>query len=510
MTTAVQSRNLLATDTLRSLHRSGTGRGSADRIALTKRWELYQRDPVTCVAEVFGATLWSKQREILQAIATHNRVAVASCHASGKTFTAALAVLWWLYSHSPSIAVTTAPTGHQVKDLLWRQIRGQHSRAKVKMGTCITTRLDLDTDWYAVGLSTAEPDTFQGYHSPNMMIVVDEANGVDDQIYAAIEGILSTTSDEMEGTGNTRLLLIGNPVTPAGEFYDAFTRPANNYHTIEISAFDTPRFTDEPFDKRLAQSLTSPSWVEARRIAWGEESPLYLSRCLGRFPGEKADAVLAPLAWSEMARKRIAPEVLYGPVQMGVDVARMGSNLTSIAWRLDPALLGLETFSKQTVPEVAALVQSRAKMLLRTYGRDVWVAIDIGGVGAGVYDLCADEVGIFYCPVTFGARSSDFARYMTLKDEMYWNLRQWLAPLNGYPDIVWLASGVPSERAQNQLAQIRFELTARNQVRIESKDDMLKRGVPSPDEADSIALAFIPLHADDAGEQLQVAEAAII
>ena len=81
-------------------------------------------DPVGFVSDQLGAGPWSKQIEIIEAIRDHSRVAVRSCNGSGKSYVAAYVVLWWLMCHTDSVVITTAPTGHQVKDILWREIRG--------------------------------------------------------------------------------------------------------------------------------------------------------------------------------------------------------------------------------------------------------------------------------------------------------------------------------------------------------------------------------------------------
>jgi hypothetical protein len=83
----------------------------------------YQTNPVRFVREVLGSELWSRQVEILEAIRDHPQVTVRSGHGVGKTFVAACAALWWLYSFRPSLVLTTAPTARQVESLLWGEIR---------------------------------------------------------------------------------------------------------------------------------------------------------------------------------------------------------------------------------------------------------------------------------------------------------------------------------------------------------------------------------------------------
>ena len=198
----------------------------------------WRENPVLFVRDYLGVRPWRKQEEILNAIAEHNYVAVRSCNGSGKTFTAALATIWWLASHEEAIVVTTAPSERQVKNLLWREIRDLHTRNGEFIGGQISSsKLELSPKRYAFGFSTNTGDRFQGFHSHNLLIIVDEAAGVPEFAYDAISGCMTTE--------NVKLLLIGNPTTLAGTFYNAFHKNRHLYETIRISAFDTPAFTGE-------------------------------------------------------------------------------------------------------------------------------------------------------------------------------------------------------------------------------------------------------------------------
>src|SRR5712692_450707 len=149
------------------------------------------QDPTRFASVMLGHYVWSKQCDILQSVATHARTAVKACHASGKTFTAAEAVLWWITRYTDGIAVTTAPTWTQVESLLWGEIR-KAVIPPARGGTCrltypepATTKLKLAEGRYALGLSTNKGVRFQGFHG-RLLIVLDEAPGVLPEIYEAI------------------------------------------------------------------------------------------------------------------------------------------------------------------------------------------------------------------------------------------------------------------------------------------------------------------------------------
>jgi len=203
-------------------------RPSAAKLALSER----VRDPVAFARSAFGHAHWGLQQQILQSVAKNRRTAVKACHASGKTFCAADAVLWWITAHPDAIAITTAPTWTQVERLLWGEIRKAVSVSTIAYPTPLKTRLDLGPNRYVIGLSTNEGVRFQGWHG-KILIVMDEAPGVRPEIYEAIEGI--------RAGGDVRVLALGNPTISSGPFYDAFTVNREGWSLFTIGAFDKGR-----------------------------------------------------------------------------------------------------------------------------------------------------------------------------------------------------------------------------------------------------------------------------
>lgn len=233
-------------------------------------------DPLWKAKNLFGFDPWSKQQEILKALRRHKRVAVRSCHGVGKTATAATAVLDFM-TEGPCRVITTAPTWSQVEQLLWREIAVRHSKipgGKDAFGKMFKSSLEVRSDWFAMGLSTDKPERFQGHHAPRMMLVVDEASGVDEAIYEASEGFL--TADE------ARVLLIGNPTRPTGTFYKAF-QEESGWYKVHMSAFDAPCFTGEKVSKDAERALITQEWVQDAKQQWGEDSAAYKIRVLGEF-----------------------------------------------------------------------------------------------------------------------------------------------------------------------------------------------------------------------------------
>ncbi len=438
--------------------------------------------------EVLGAELWSKEREILQAISQYQRVAVKSANGTGKTYTAAEAVLWWIFTRHPAMAVTTAPTWRQVQDLLWGHVNHQFANMPgwwSAAADCLQTRLYLNKELVAVGLSTDDPQRFQGIHSPHLLVVVDEANGLSEPIYEAISSLGSG--------GEYRELLIGNPIVAEGKFYRAFSTPQLGYHCITIRSQDTPNFTGETISPALAAVLPNEATVRQWALDWGEDSPAFRSRVLAEFPVEGAENILVPLVWFERAKARQSEPLPDAVCQVGVDVARFGSDKTSIATRIGPRLRSLESYAGRTdVVDVAALARIAALALRDECHRSVQVMIDETGVGGGVVDVLQRDSndGVAYIGVNFGAAPRDAERFVCRRDEIMWGLRELFAEGNREPDLEMGCSGAAVDRLAAQLSSTQYRFNERAKVKIEPKDDMRKRGLPSPDEADAVALAF--------------------
>src|SRR5258706_14812761 len=189
------------------------------------------QDPTLFAKVWLASALTGQQDEILLSVAQHRRTAVRACHASGKTFAAAMVALWWLATHTDGIVITTAPTWLQVEKVLWPEIHKAVQRSTWDFPIPSATKLEITPGRYAVGLSTNEGVRFQGFHG-SILIIIDEAPGVRSDIHEAIAGI--------QAGGDVRVLALGNPTIASGPFYDAFTANREGWNLISISAFDTP------------------------------------------------------------------------------------------------------------------------------------------------------------------------------------------------------------------------------------------------------------------------------
>ena len=457
----------------------------------------FRTDPLKFAKRVLNVEPWQKQRDILNALAVNQQVAVRSCNGAGKTFTAAVAVLWWLMSYDNAIVITTAPSERQVKELLWREIRRLYMPHRDTIGGKLTrTRLDFAANRYAYGFSTNTEDRFQGFHSGNILVIVDEASGVDEFIYYAIDGILTTQ--------NAKLLMIGNPHGLAGTFYDAFHKGRKEFHTVHISAFDTPAFTDagitaeniqhlqypEPVEEDtidddqphptpntdIPLGLSTPLWALGTFNQYGPQSSVYQTRVLGEFP-EEANDTLIPLRDVEAAVKR--PHVVQPddkPI-LGVDIARFGDDKTVIIVREGIRVLHIEELRKSDLVNTTGRVITVAKGFKVKH-----IIVDEVGIGAGVLDTLKKDRTFLTTGLNGGARADDAEKYGNLRAQIFDGLRQRFAD----GDI-----SIPNDpELISQVAALTYRYNARGQLLLESKDVIKSHGMQSPDKADALAYAF--------------------
>lgn len=464
--------------------------------------------PVGFARGVLGQSLWRAQAEILNSVQHNRRTAVKSCHASGKSFVSASVVLWWVTSYPDAIAVTTAPTNRQVKDVLWGEIRNSARNSRIPYPKILTQELRLGDKNFAIGLSTNEADRFQGFHSGRVLIVLDEAPGVRNEVWNAVQGLMAG--------GSVRLLAIGNPTITGGPFHDAFTSSRALWSTHTINAFDTPNLqrcslevregdtvtvigsgknlmelSEEELDAAARPYLCTRRWVREMYEEWGSGHPYFQSKILGDFPTESDDSLI-PLSWLERAKTTPLDDLPKGARYVaGLDVAGPGESETVLVVRRGPRVekLCAWTSSDPRGDVVAALGQYRGELER--------VNVDSVGIGWNMYTHLCDVFGkSIVRAVNVGVPARNKEKYVNSKAEYYWGLR-----LRAQAGDIQLAPTVAEsrdwERTVGQLAVIRYAHNARGRIEIESKDEMRRRGVRSPDRAEAVMLAFIDRAAGD-------------
>lgn len=429
----------------------------------------WRANPEIVINEILGDTLWSKQAEIVRSVRDNARTTVRSCSAGGKTRISSRIVLWFLISYYPSTVLTTGRSFRQVKEQLWREIRTGHANTKIPIGGDITqTSLTLADDWFALGFSTDEPDRITGFHNKNVMVVVDEASGIPDEVYGAIENPLAA--------GNTKLLLLGNPTQSVGKFRDSFN--SSIYNSIHISAFDTPSFTGEgdfPF-------LIRKQYVEQKQKEWGEDNPLYEVFILGNFPSGESDRLI-PFGLAEAAiHNDIKPDD-KDAIAIGVDLSRMGEDECVLYVRHGSKVIRWKTWRKARTEVSVAKIKDEIEWVKTTYTCDPEAVNVDEGYNPGVVDGLKKD-GFKVTPISFQGKAKDDKRFANVRAEMFWTLAERFKEGN---------IQIPNDKTLlKQITDIKLKDPTRvDQILIESKEQMKSRHLKSPDRADALALCFM-------------------
>ena len=448
----------------------------------------YKDDPVGFVTEGLGEHVWSKQVEILESLRDNRRTAVPACHAPGKSHIAARAIAWWVATQPTDTVrvVTTATTYRQVKSILWPHIRrivNEHGLP----GEVLTTEWKIDGTVVADGFSPADHNeaAVQGIHAENLLIVVDEAGGISSTIGQALEALMTG--------GHTRLLLLGNPPTDnMGSWFERCCH-SDLYNVITIPASATPNFTGEVTGPWV-KNLVDKSWVDEVIRTFGEDSPFVQARVYARFPRTTSSAVI-PIDWIEKAQDL---ESDAGRIRLGVDVAADGGDEFVIA-AIDGMTACIRHASKhnRSAVDVAGKVLEEIKRAEKLHTKrgiadPVVIKIDAIGVGWGVSSLL-EEWGAdgrhnsVVVPVNVAQAAYDREQFANQRAEMWWTGRESLQPdETGSQE---LALDI-DQRTLMQLAAPSYRSNSSGRIQIESKADMAKRGVGSPDRAEAILLAL--------------------
>ncbi len=432
---------------------------SSDTIAILRD------DPALFVDTVLGATPQKWQAEALDAIATHDKVAIKSGHGVGKTAFESWVVLWWLLTHYPCKAAVTANSAHQLSDVLWTEI----DRWARNMPQAFKDLLEFKSDKialkgapdsFAVSRTSRRenPESLAGFHAPWMLFVIEEASGIPNVIFETASGALSTPG--------AKIMMCGNPTRSDGYFYDAFHGDREKWHCMTVSCEDgeyvDPKFITDMADK------------------YGEASNVYRVRVLGEFPTQ-SDDVLVPLHLVEEATRRDVEAGPTTPVEWGLDVARYGGDRSALCKRQGNVLVEpIKTWQGKDLMELAGIILAEYDAVPYRM-RPQAIYVDAIGLGAGLADRLR-ELDLPAVAVAVSESASMKDRFNKLRDELFWSAREWFEARDCH---------MPQDDTLiSEITGIRYKYLSTGKLKVESKDEMKRRGQRSPDVADAFVLSF--------------------
>lgn len=442
---------------------------------------FYFDHPVEFAVDLIGVRPDAAQARVMESVARSPFTSVRSGHGVGKSAVEAWLILWYMFTRPHCKIPCTAPTQHQLQDILWSEIAKwlQSSRALSPMFVWTRERLYFKNHpetWFAVARTATNPDALQGFHADNVFFVIDEASGVSDKVFEPVLGAMTTQG--------VRLLMCGNPTRLTGFFHDSHTRNRALYDTHHVDGRASRRVSD----------------VFVRQIIamYGEDSDVFRVRVAGEFPRAQSDSFIA-MEWAEKASEGNGPPPLTASrVDIGIDVARFGDDSSALVALLDrryelPPEIYHHNDTMQLTGHAVALIR---RMAADYPAASIHVKVDCDGLGVGVYDRLneqraailqgrPDAPELLECH--FGGAGgkpsgADPVEYANSTGIMWGCVRE------------ALRTGVLTlHNDANQIAQLsgrRYAINSKGEIELERKESMKKRGLPSPDIADALALAL--------------------
>lgn len=396
----------------------------------------------------------------------------ASGHGIGKSAMVSWLILWALATFPDTKGVVTANTENQLKTKTWAELAKWHrlfiakdlfrfeatSISSVDPGHERTWRIDM------VPWSERNTEAFAGLHNKGrrILVVFDEASAIPDVIWETTEGALTDSDTEI------LWFVFGNPTRNSGRFRECFAggKFAHRWASAKIDSRTVSITNKDQFAKWIAD--------------YGEDSDFVRIRVRGEFPRVGSMEFISLESVNEAIGREDPALMPFDPIVIGVDVARFGDDASVIFFRKGrdartwpPIILrGVDTMT----------LAGRVADAYSQHDADA-VFVDGGGVGGGVVDRLR-QLGVPVIDVQFGSKSDrlglDEARYANKRSEIWGSLREWLK-VGALP---------PHDELREELIGPTYGFNARDEIQLERKEDMKRRGIASPDIADALALTF--------------------
>lgn len=436
---------------------------------------------------VFGIDLWSKQRQIVRSVSRpRSRTICPSCNSSGKTLTAAGLALAYYMAYPDAKVITTSAREDQLRDNMWGDIRFLHAHRKMEFpGNMPASGMRVtDGERLLTGLSPAEAEGIKGYHSPHVLIIIDEAAALTDEMAGAIMTLAAS--------GDARILAILNPSDTSTWAYETTLNPS--WNVMKIRAWDTPYFSSMPnrdIESRWGVHLEDDRKLYSEPIPPRASliTPDYLDDLVagGKGPGTfdwqtsvEADFwaqgvdTLVPADWYDRARSPLVDTTK--PTILGIDMASYGDSESVIAVRQGNSLIDLIAVSGYRIDHFWEEV---VRPVVAKYSPQ-YVVYDADGPGAGSFTDADRVCGRAAFPFR-GSYALSYG-YNNMRSYNWWNLRTRFE----WNDI---HITLDDHTLRKQMTQITFQ-RREGKIRIEAKHDLRRRGIRNIDRADAVMYAF--------------------
>lgn len=434
---------------------------------------FYIDHPVEFAIDILKVQPTLEQQAVMNDVAKFPMVSVKSGHGVGKSALESW-IIWWYISTRPYPKILcTAPTKHQLHDILWAEVSKwkRNSKSLDEDFEWTSEKIYLkgsQEEWFAIARTSNKPDALQGTHAEHVLIIIDEASGVPDIVFEPVLGSMSTI--------DAKLLMCGNPTQLAGFFYESHTTKRELYKTHTIDGSKCERV-----DKNYVQTIID---------MFGKDSDVYRVRVAGEFPKANPDSFIG----LDMIRTEKKVIDIVESIDLGVDVARYGDDESVVATTYNKSQVErLNVFKHNDTMKLTGQIVNIIKMLNLKYPLiTVRVKIDCDGLGVGVYDrlkevIVEKNLKAKAIECHFGGKGGKVSydepiEYYNSTGIMWGTLRSKLK--NNEITIP------NNEELIKQITNRKYFINSDGTIKLERKEDMKKRNVHSPDRADAVVLSL--------------------
>ncbi len=421
-------------------------------------------DRIGFVKYIIGQTPTDQQGDALVTFDKNDHMSVASGHGCGKSSVQSWLILHYLCCRPSPKIPCTAPTKHQLHNVLWAELSKWHRQmqsvfaAPLEWSKEYMRHKSNPEEWFAAAVTASKdnPVALQGMHTDYVMKIIDEASGVPEAVFEVLEGA--------HGRFETKEAMFANPTALEGSFFESHHKMKKFYKRLQWSCLDS--------------SIAPPGYAERMERKYGRESNIYRVRVLGLFPNAAGDSFI-PYSLAAAALVREVAVQKGKPIVFGVDVARYGEDDSVLAIRQGDEFMPYHVLRNKSTMEVAGYVARQANVL-----KPEAIFVDVIGLGAGVFDRLEEQgypvIGVNVAELP----AIDSKKYKRLRDEVWGNMRDWLADMRGK---IW---DNEDQDLVGQLTSPKYHHTSDGKIVIETKDEMKKRGVSSPDIAEAHIMTF--------------------
>ena len=429
---------------------------AVEALRVPEKWDAVKKEGVT-------TQQWSASKKLV----AKRRLSIRAGKGVGKSTFLSWSILWFHACYFPGKGGCTAPTATQMSDVLWAELSLWHRRLRDNM-PALGEKFEWKVDSFVMKEAPQEsfsvartarpekPEALQGLHSKYVLVLVDEASGVDDAIFEAGRGAMS-------GDDNF-IILASNCTRLSGLFYRTHHELSPIWETDHWNGEESP--------------LQSQAFRDEIIFEYGKDSNYYRVNVQGEFPSAEDDVVIPKTLCDAAGKRAVEP---FGARVWGLDVARFGSDRCVLIKRCENATLEVhKSWTSMDTMQTAGKVYAEW-LATPPKDRPVSIIVDVIGIGAGVVDRLI-EMDLPIVGLNVAESASVEELYMRSRDELWFRARKWLEKKHCHL--------VEDKQLVAELIVPKYTFTSTGKIKVESKDEMRKRYPRSPDVADAFCLTF--------------------